>query len=137
MDSTVEFLRFLFHRYMNSGCKKCLDFYIRTPVILPLSPEVSGCGKDHPPFLFGATWPHIFATTLEKNKNQAVADPALNTFFKWSTKVPNPDPNLDVFFDMATRPTSPVDGFKVSFLSLFTSFDYYFQYYQNSTPMVY
>ena len=114
--STSDFLRFVFHRYLNSGCRKCLIFFSKTPVILPVSPEVSGCGGSHEPFFLGATWPNIFATCLSKKRNEPVADPQLNIFFNWVSKDPSPDPeDLDLFFQWST-PSADMLRPEVSYL---------------------
>ena len=129
--STADFVRFIFHKYLNGGCRKCLRFYIRTPVILPVSPTVSGCGGDHPPYLFGATWPDIFATSFRKKKNAPVGDPRLNSFFKLCSKVPIPDPDLDQFFAWAIPPSSAdLSQGQVSFLFLYPTW----QSSQPTTP---
>ena len=123
MSTDSDFLRFVFHRYINSGCRKCLIFFSKTPVILPVSPEVSGCGGSHEPFFLGATWPNIYATCISKKRNEPVADPQLNVFFNWASKDPSPDPDLALFFQWVT-PSADMLRPEVSCQSLFGSCKY-------------
>ena len=105
--SNSQFFSYLLNNYIQqSGCRECLLYYERTPCILPVSTKASGCGMDHVPYFFGATFPHLFATS--RKEKEGVTDPCLNSFFKLCSKTPEPDPQLDQFYSWATAPSGLV-----------------------------